>query len=143
MTNILERLAERQGPGPVNQPGAREKREDRALERFFKFAPSKFLGRPGPEIAENWLERITNIFATLDYTKERRVNFAAFQFESAARAWWDLIREKWERTQTPWTWKNFVREFNEKYLSPMIQEKREDDFIKLRQGTSSVADYKE
>nr|XP_027121551.1 uncharacterized protein LOC113738509 [Coffea arabica] len=47
---------------------------------------------------------------------------------------------KWERAQTSWTWKNFLREFNEKFLPPLIQEKREDEFIKLRQGTLRVAE---
>ena len=36
-----------------------------------------------------------------------------------------------------------MREFNEKYLSPMIQEKKEYYFTKLRQGTSNVADHEE
>ena len=36
---------------------------------------------------------------------------------------------------------NFVREFNEKYLPPIVHEKREDDFIKFRQGTLSVSEY--
>ena len=53
MTDILERLVERQDPGPVNQPGAQERGKDRALERFFKFAPPKFLGESDPELAEN------------------------------------------------------------------------------------------
>mgnify|MGYP004719527777 CR=1 FL=1 len=94
MTDILERLVERQGPGPLNQPGAQDRGEDRALERFLKFNPPKFTGEPNPEVAENWLERMTNIFAALDYTEDRRVNFAAFQFEGVARAWWDVIRGK-------------------------------------------------
>ncbi|XP_027158207.1 uncharacterized protein LOC113759830 [Coffea eugenioides] len=81
MTDILERLADRPGPGPFNQPGGQERGEDRALERFLKFNPPKFLGEPDPEIAENWLERMTNIFVALDYSEDRRVNFAAFQFE--------------------------------------------------------------
>ena len=34
-----------------------------------------------------------------------------------------------------------MREFNKKYFSPLIQEKREDDFIRLRQGNLSVAEY--
>ena len=106
-----------------------------------KFGPSKFIGGSDPELAENWLERMANIFATLDYTKERCVNFVAFQFESVARAWWDVIRGKWKRAQTPWIWENFTREFNEKFLSPLIQENRENEFIKLRQGTFSVAEY--
>ncbi|XP_071917067.1 uncharacterized protein [Coffea arabica] len=141
MTDILERLAERQGPGPLNQTGGQDRGEDRAFERFLKFNPPKFIGEPDPEVADNWLERMTNIFANLDYTENRRVNFAAFQFEGVARAWWDVIRGKWERAQTPWTWENFTREFNEKFLPPLIQEKRDDEFIKLKQGTLCVAEY--
>ena len=34
-----------------------------------------------------------------------------------------------------------MREFNEKDLLPIVQEKREDNFTKLCQGTSSVAEY--
>ncbi|XP_071933124.1 uncharacterized protein [Coffea arabica] len=82
MTDILQQLAERQGPGPINQPGAWNRGEDRALERFLKFVPPNFIGGPNPELAENWLERMTNIFTALDYTEERRVKFVAFQFES-------------------------------------------------------------
>ena len=71
------------------------------------------------------------------------MNFAVFQFEGVARAWWNMVKEKWKKVQTPWIRKNFVREFNEKFLPPLIQEKREDEFIKLKQGTCSVADYEE
>ena len=78
MIDILERLADRQGPEQLNQLGRQDRGEDRALERFLKFNPPKFLGEPDPEVAENWLERMTNIFAALDYSEDRRVNFAAF-----------------------------------------------------------------
>ncbi|XP_027150333.1 uncharacterized protein LOC113750571 [Coffea eugenioides] len=82
-----------------------------------------------------------NIFTVLNYTEERQVNFAVFQFEGLARAWWNVIRAKWERERTTWTWANFIREFNEKYLPPIVQEKREDDFIRLRQGALSISEY--
>ena len=94
MTDILERLADRQCPAPVNQPGVQERGDDRVLERFLKFVSPKFLGGPDPEVAENWLERMTNIFTALDYIEEWRVNFAAFQFEGALHAWWNVIRKK-------------------------------------------------
>ena len=103
MTDILEQLVERQGPGPVNQSGTQERGKDRTLERFLKFIPPKFIGGPNPELTENWLVKMTNIFVVLDYTEKRRMTFAAFQFESAARAWWNVIRGKRERAQTPWT----------------------------------------
>ncbi|XP_027071984.1 uncharacterized protein [Coffea arabica] len=82
-----------------------------------------------------------NIFAVLNYTKQRQVNFAVFQIEGLARAWWNVIRAKWEREQIAWIWANFIREFNEKYLPSLVQERREDEFIGLRQETQSVAEY--
>ncbi|XP_027118577.2 uncharacterized protein [Coffea arabica] len=141
MTDLLARLVDQQGQVPGNQQRDLEVGEDRALERFQKFAPPKFLGGPEPEVAENWFERMEDIFAALHYSEERQVTFAVFQLEGAARSWWNVVRAKWEREQTPRTWLNFTREFNEKFLPPLIQEKREDEFIKLRQGTSSVAEY--
>ncbi|XP_071928113.1 uncharacterized protein [Coffea arabica] len=141
MIDLLARLVDQQGQVPGNQQRDPEVGEDRALERFQKFAPPKFLGGPEPEVAENWFERMEDIFAALHYTEERQVTFTVFQLEGAALSWWNVVRAKWEREQTPRTWLNFTREFNEKFLPPLIQEKREDEFIKLRQDTSSVAEY--
>nr|XP_027067024.1 uncharacterized protein LOC113692713 [Coffea arabica] len=78
-----------------------------------------------------------NIFAALNYAEDRQVQFAIFQFKGPARAWWNVVRAKWEREGTAWTWLKFVREFNEKYLPPIVQEKREDDFIMFHQGALS------
>ena len=65
MTNILAQLVNQQGQGLVNQQGNHNVGEDKALERFHKFNPPKFLGGPNPDIAENWLDSISNIFADL------------------------------------------------------------------------------
>ncbi|XP_071912388.1 uncharacterized protein [Coffea arabica] len=142
ITEVLEHLADRQGPGLAQQqPGGQVDTEDRALERFLKFGLPKFQGEPEPEIVEGWWERISDIFATLDYTEGRKVTFASFQFEGVARSWWNLIKAKWDRDRTPSTWANFTCEFNAKFLLPLVQEKREDDFIKCKQGAMSVAEY--
>ncbi|XP_027122132.1 uncharacterized protein [Coffea arabica] len=147
MADLLERMVAQQGQGQGNNSGnpgssrGNHEGEDRALERFQIFAPPKFIGGPSPDLGEGWLERILDIFAALGYAEERQVSFATFQFEGPARAWWNVVKAKWERERTPWTWINFTREFNEKYLPPMVQEKREDDFIRLRQGALSVAEY--
>ena len=60
--------------------------EDRALERFQKFSPPKFVGGPNPDEAERWLEKMVDIFAALHYTEESQVTFAVFQLEGAARS---------------------------------------------------------
>ena len=73
MTNILARLVEQQGQAPVNQPRDPDMGQDRALERFQKFSPPKFLGGPDPEGVERWLETMINIFAVLNYAEDRQV----------------------------------------------------------------------
>ncbi|XP_027169495.1 uncharacterized protein LOC113769230 [Coffea eugenioides] len=120
MADLLARIVDQQGQGhgnnagnPGNNPGNHEG-VGRALERFQKFAPPKFIGGPSPDLAEGWMDRMMDIFAALGYPEER---------------------------QTSWTWVNFTREFNEKYLPPIVQERREEDFICLRQGPLSVAEY--
>ena len=50
------------------------------------FAPPRFQGGSDPEAAENWFERMVEIFVALDYAEERLVNFTVFQFEGAARS---------------------------------------------------------
>ncbi|XP_027150293.1 UDP-glycosyltransferase 71E1-like [Coffea eugenioides] len=72
MTNILTRLVDQQGQIPVNQPQNPEIGENRALERFQKFIPPKFLGRSNPDVAEQWFEAMINIFAALNYTEQRQ-----------------------------------------------------------------------
>ena len=88
---------------PGNQQRDPEVGEDRALECFQKFSPPKFLREPDPEIAENWFERMVDIFVALHYTEERQVTFAIFQLEGAACSWWNVVRVKWDRDQTPRT----------------------------------------
>nr|XP_027095989.1 uncharacterized protein LOC113715884 [Coffea arabica] len=141
ITDVLERMTEHQALGAVHHQGGPTDTEDRALERFLKFGPPKFYGEPEPEVAEGWWERISDIFAALNYAEKRQMTFAAFQFEGAARSWWNLIMVNWDRNHIPRSWVNFTWEFNAKFLPPLIQEKREDDFIKCRQGAVSVAEY--
>ena len=70
MTDLLGRLVDQQGQVTGNQQRDSDVGEDRALERFQKFAPPKFLGGPGSEITENWFKRMVDIFAALHYIAE-------------------------------------------------------------------------
>ncbi|XP_027158299.1 uncharacterized protein LOC113759919 [Coffea eugenioides] len=97
MTDLLAHVVEHQGQFPVHQPrnpGNHIEGEDRALKRFQKFSPPKFLGGPDPDVAERWLEKMIDIFAALHYTEERRVTFAVFQLEGTARSWWNGLNVK-------------------------------------------------
>ena len=92
MINIVTQLVEQQGQTTVNQPRDSEMEQDRAIERFQKLFPPRFLGGPDPEVAERWLKTMINIFTILNYTEDRQVNFTVFQFEGPVRVWWNIIR---------------------------------------------------
>ncbi|XP_027155509.1 uncharacterized protein LOC113758506 [Coffea eugenioides] len=100
MTDLLAHVVQQQGHNPnppvgnPRNPGNHVESEDRALERFQKFSPPKFLGGPDPDVAEQWLEKMIDIFTALHYLEERQVTFAIFQLEGAARSWWNITRTK-------------------------------------------------
>ena len=87
MADLLERMVNQQAQGQGGDAGnlgnnvGNQEGEDRALERFQKFAPPKFIGGPNPDLAEGWLDRMLDIFAALRYSEERQIAFAVFQFE--------------------------------------------------------------
>ena len=87
------------------------------------------------------MENLEDIYATLKYTKERRVKFAVFQLEGAARAQWRIVDQKWTLENTPCIWKNFLTEFKSKFIIILAQEKKEEEFINLKQGNMTVACY--
>jgi hypothetical protein len=54
--------------------------EDRALERFLKFNPPQYSGKPNTvQEAESWIEQLKNIYAALKYEDLRKVHFASFR----------------------------------------------------------------
>ena len=55
------------------------------------------MGGSDPDVAKRWLETMINVFAVLNNTKDRQVNFVVFQFGGPVRAWRIVVRAQWER----------------------------------------------
>ncbi|XP_073049525.1 uncharacterized protein [Primulina eburnea] len=89
---------------------------DRALERFLRFKPPKFEGKPDAHQAESWLKKINKIFSVLNYSEKQKVNFSTYLFEEAAHNWWRTVEHNWTNNHTPKTWDNFLQEFKVMFL---------------------------
>ncbi|KAK2995849.1 hypothetical protein RJ640_015809 [Escallonia rubra] len=61
--------------------------------------------------------------------------------QASAERWWKLLSMKWKRKRVPSTWENFKREFTNKYVPRVTQERREVNFIKFEQRNMSVSVY--
>ncbi|KAK2991790.1 hypothetical protein RJ640_000299 [Escallonia rubra] len=100
-----------------------------------------FFGKPDPTLAEEWLARAEKILDTARIPNSQRLVYTSFMLEASAERWWKLLSMKWEREGVPLTWENFKREFTNKYVPAVTQERREVNFIKFEQRNMSVSVY--
>ncbi|KAK1577013.1 hypothetical protein Q3G72_018432 [Acer saccharum] len=116
------------------------------LEQFKKLGPPVFKGTTDPLTAEAWLKHIEKVFTAINCPNEQKVIFASFVLQDEADHWWDAtsrILRTTLRENNPITWEMFTNAFNEKYFPDRVRFKMERDFLSLRQGSKSVAEYEE
>ena len=95
----------------------------------------------GDEVAEKWIESMDKIYRALRYNDARKVTFAEFQLEGPAKEWWRVIEEKWGMEGRQPMWTAFLEEFRKKFIPRVVRERKEEEFIGLRQRTLTVAQY--
>ncbi|KAK2986666.1 hypothetical protein RJ640_010122 [Escallonia rubra] len=107
------------------------------LNRFVKLIKNPFFGKPDPTLADEWLVRAEKILDTARIPNSQRLVYTSFKLEASAERWWKLLSMKWEMEGVPSTWENFKREFTNKYVPAVTQERREVNFIKFEQRNMS------
>ncbi|XP_028055561.1 uncharacterized protein LOC114259735 [Camellia sinensis] len=118
--------------------GTLERREESTtLKQFQDLKSTTFIGSLNPLVAEAWVRDMEKIFRALPCTERQNVTFATFTFKDDAQEWWLLILEKEDIV----TWARFLEVFYEKYFPDSLREQKASEFIHLRQGTMTVAEY--
>ena len=130
-------------PPPVNRqemnippPAPRERR----FEKLRKLGATSFSGTLDLAEAESWLESTEWGFDLMYCTPEEKFDYAVFLLQGDAYSWWKTVPHS--RVQPPvLTWEDFLREFNEKYAPAVYKREKQREFIELKQGSISVAEY--
>ncbi|KAK3041019.1 hypothetical protein RJ639_026731 [Escallonia herrerae] len=81
--------------------------------------------QPDPTIAEEWLARAEKILDIPRIPNSQRLVYTSFMLEASAKRWWKLLSMKWKQEGVPSTWENFKKEFTNKYVLAVTQEKKE------------------
>ena len=129
---------------PMLQPNIRLPRmapliDEPVYERFRKQKPPMFQGTPDPAKAENWIKRIQQIFEYMQLTEAQKLACAVHQFDDEARCWWEVIVQT-QSIETI-TWERFLALFYAKYLAEARLSGKVKEFMDLRQGKMTVAEY--
>ncbi|XP_073279510.1 uncharacterized protein [Primulina huaijiensis] len=118
--------------------GARP-RPKAVYERFWRMDLKEFSGTTDPMVAEGWIKSIEVIFAFMELQDANRVMCATFLLTGDARLWWE--RASVSMNLKTLTWNGFKQVFYSKYFIEEVRSRLNREFMSLRQGDSSVAEF--
>ncbi|MQL71610.1 hypothetical protein Taro_003946, partial [Colocasia esculenta] len=112
------------------------------MERFKRMTPPSFKEESDPLMAESWLRETEKIFRAIRCPDEDKVTLATYMLQERADVWWSsLHRTSFEDEVVDVTWDAFVRLFQAKFVPEHIQDKMEQEFLSLTQGSMTVLEY--
>ena len=141
-TEALQTLAQAIG----NQGGGGGAVAYHGLDRFQRNDPPSFKGGYDPEGAEEWLWEIEKIFRVIECQDHQRVLFATHMLTGEAGHWWENTRPRLEGVGevgggVAIPWDTFRQAFLEKYFPEDVKNRKEMEFLELKQGSMTVAEY--
>lgn len=97
-------------------------------------------GNEGPQMAEQWIEKLEKMFDALDRMDEERIVLAEYNLEGEADHWWKAT--KWAHGDISGaTWEDFEPMFLGKYFPFTFRERKAREFELQTQGTMIVDEY--
>ena len=90
--------------------------------------------------AEFWLEKLERALDEVKCPMDQKATCAVSLLQGATYDWWKLVLRN-PLLPDPITWDYFVTEFNMKYVTDDYKESKWKQFLTLRQGKLTVAEY--
>ncbi|MQL70984.1 hypothetical protein Taro_003306, partial [Colocasia esculenta] len=112
------------------------------MERFKRMLPPSFKGESDPLLAESWMREIEKIFRAIRCADEDKMVLMNGVLQERADVWWaSLLRTRSEDGAVDVAWDEFVRLFRAKFVPEYIQDRMEQEFLSLTQGSMTVLEY--
>ncbi|XP_073064063.1 uncharacterized protein [Primulina eburnea] len=126
------------GQAPADQPLLPG---ELTLAQFSSYFPPRFDSSETGERAEEWIERIEQIFVTAPCARSAWLRLATFQLSRNVLLWWQTTEAGLRAQGRTVDWDVFRSRFLDKKFSIAARQKKEREFEDLRQGSMSVAEY--
>ncbi|KAG6479279.1 hypothetical protein ZIOFF_062742 [Zingiber officinale] len=108
-------------------------------KQFRELGPTEFKGTTDPIAAEGWIRSLETIFDFMQLTDVDKVRCAIFMLRDDARVWWEGAQLTVDLATLTWT--DFKEVFYGKYFTVDNRTRLAREFLELRQGDLSVAEY--
>jgi len=100
--------------------------------------PPTFKGRFDPEGALTWKESMERTFRAMVTNDDQKVRLATHMLDEEAEYWWTSTKRRIEASGDAITWVRFKNEFLKKYFLEDLRNKKEAEFLNLKQGSIFV-----
>ncbi|XP_022849480.1 uncharacterized protein LOC111371632 [Olea europaea var. sylvestris] len=140
LLRAVEDLGRQQAQGGPR--GANANNTSSIVEQFRCYKPPTFDGKADPLAAEEWISGMERIFKHLSCTDAQNVLCAKFMLVDAAGHWLESAsRTRTEAQQRALTWTQFKEEMMGKYFPQALRDRKETEFLQLRQGKTKLEEY--
>lgn len=133
--NLLTEAMQNRPPPAVGQPG----QHLTSFKDFKLVGPPEFRGTLDLFEAQTWIEEMEKVFEVARVAEAQKTSFATFMMKGEANYWWKANKGRAEEGIIPWD--RFKELFLENYFSENTQQDMEVQFLELKQGSMSVAEY--
>jgi hypothetical protein len=136
LTNTMTNLQAQVNNPPIQPPAPRNKHRE-----FMSHHPPVFTHAADPLEAEDWLKTVLKKLTTCQCDDREKVLYAAGRLQGSAAAWWDAYSAAHAAPDTI-TWEEFTTNFRSHHIPSGVM-KIKKEFLSLKQGGMSVAEYKD
>ncbi|XP_047333618.1 uncharacterized protein LOC124937402 [Impatiens glandulifera] len=135
----MRAILQANGNNHNNQEGGQAPIYKLYIEQFMSFKPADFKGSTDPIISKEWMQSMETIFEFMQITEAERVRCATFMLKDDARIWWQGAKVALDLNTI--TWREFKEVFYGKYFTLSTRNKLTREFLEIKQGDASIADY--
>ncbi|GAU40543.1 hypothetical protein TSUD_367090 [Trifolium subterraneum] len=114
---------------------------EKHLERFLKHKSSLFTGGFNPDGSVKLVVEVEIIFDAMECAEENKLALGTYVLREEVNQWWKSAKLRLGRCGIELTWEMFKREFFTKYFPADVNNKKVVEFMKLEQGSMTVAEY--
>ncbi|KAA3452489.1 Hexaprenyldihydroxybenzoate methyltransferase, mitochondrial-like protein [Gossypium australe] len=111
------------------------------VDKIWKQGAEKFRANIDDDLerAEFWLENSMRVFDELSCTPEESLKCAVSLLRDSAYHWWKKLTSVVPKERVMWDF--FLEEFRKKYISQQFVDQKRKEFLELKQGRMTVAEY--
>jgi hypothetical protein len=100
--------------------------------------PTFYVEHQNEEYAETWLLGMRKYFQLQNYSSHAEGRIAMYQLKGKGSIWWDQLVQVQHIKEKNVTWREFKKQFENKYLTNRYYDRKMKEFFELKLGSMTI-----